>query len=75
MPKRKTRSVEYYRCWPGNSGGSGQWDTSFIDIPADTPEEQIERVVQETARSLPWPDEPPLFVGVYHVPEDEETDD
>ena len=40
------REVEYWRCWAGNGGDSGQWDTSFIKIPVNTPDEELDAAVQ-----------------------------
>lgn len=75
MTKQKTRSVEYYRGWPGNQGDRGQWDTGFIDIPADTPDDLLDNAIREAAVLLPWADEIPIFVGLYHKPEAEEETD
>ncbi len=66
-----------YRLWGGNSGDSGAWDTDFLDIPADTPDEQIEAAVQKAVAKIKWRDEPPILTGVYSAPqpdEDDETD-
>jgi hypothetical protein len=35
----KTRSIEMIRCWM-----NGTWDTAFQNIPANTPEGDIDRV-------------------------------
>ncbi len=64
----ETRSIEYYRLWSG-----GQWDTEFIDVPYDTNEEGAELAVQVAASAIDWKDETPVFVGVYHIPELDET--
>ena len=75
MTKQQTLSVEYYRCWSGNQGDRGQWDTGFIDIPADTPDDLLDNAIREAVGLLPWPDEIPVFVGLYHKPAvEEETD-
>lgn len=64
LPHSSVRTVEYYRCWDGNSGGD--WDTDFIEIPADTPDDQLDAAVQAAARSIDWTDSvPPVFVGFY----------
>jgi hypothetical protein len=74
--KKKTRSVEYYRCWAGNGGDRGTWDTDFIDIPADTPEDQIEAAVRAAAAKIKWRDnEPPVLVGLYCANDDGEEED
>ncbi len=70
----RTRSIEYYRCWAGNSGDSGTWDTDFVTIPADTPDDQIDRVVREAVEKIQWRNEPPVLVGVYSVPPIEDDD-
>jgi len=65
-----TRRVEYYRLWGGDSG---TWDTDFIDISADTPDERIAAEVAEAVAKIKWRDEPPVITGVYHVsPVDED---
>lgn len=63
----ETRTIEYYRMWDG-----GQWDTDFIDVPYDTDDEGIAEAVQIAANAIKWKDEIPVFVGVYHIPDDEE---
>lgn len=75
MSKRKTRPIEYYRLWAGNSGDSGTWDTDIIDIPADTPDDKIEEAVKDAAAKIRWREEPPVLVGIYSVPEQEEGDE
>jgi hypothetical protein len=66
MAKSKTRSVEYYRCWAGNNGDSGTWDTAYIDVPADTPEDRLEEAVREAVAKIDWHDgEAPVLVGLY----------
>jgi len=37
---KKTRTIEMYRGWDDNT-----WDTDWIEIPADTPEEKQKSVV------------------------------
>ena len=74
MP-RETRQIEYYRLWSGNGGDSGTWDTDFVEIPADTPDDQIDGAVEKAVAAIPWRDEPPIITRVYSVPEPEEDDD
>lgn len=61
----ETRTVEYYRCWSGNGGDSGQWDTDFIEIPKDTPDDELDKAVVKACEEVAWKDERPLFVGYY----------
>jgi len=68
MPK-KTRQIEYYRLWPGGSGDSGTWDTDFVQIPADTPDDQIDQAVVKAVAAIRWRNEPPIITGIYSVPE------
>jgi hypothetical protein len=68
MP-RKTRFVEYYRLWGGDSGS---WDTDFIDIPADTPDHKLNRAIREAAAAIGWREEVPVIVGYYADADDEE---
>lgn len=65
--KPETRTIEYYRIWDG-----GRWDTDFIEIPYNTYDEGIAEAVQVAANALDWRKGPPVFVGVYNVPNDEE---
>jgi len=61
----KTRRVEYYRLWAGNSGDSGTWDTDFIDIPADTPDHKVDEAIRMAAAEIKWRDDVPVIVGCY----------
>jgi hypothetical protein len=72
MPK-PTRDVEYYRLWAGNSGDGGTWDTDYLRIPADTPDEQLDEAVRKAAERIKWRDEPPVIVGFYSAAADELT--
>jgi len=65
-----TIEVEYYRLWLG-----GTWDTYFIDIPADTPEDQYDAAILAAAKLIDWRDGPPMIVGHYSGPHDEEEED
>ena len=40
-----TRTVEYFRLWDDHT-----WDTDFIDIPANTPEDRLGRTQYEKLR-------------------------
>jgi hypothetical protein len=76
MAKRgKTRPIEYYRLWPGNGGDSGTWDTDFVQIAADTPDDKIEEAVQQAVAKIKWRDQPPAITGIYSVPTPEEDED
>lgn len=61
----KTRRVEYYRLWARNSGDSGTWDTDFIDIPADTPDDMTDKAIRKAAAKIGYRDGPPVIVGCY----------
>jgi hypothetical protein len=63
--KPATRTVEYYRCWAGNGGDSGTWDTDFIQIPADTSDDELDQAVREAAARIRWTYEGPVLVGFY----------
>jgi len=54
------RLVEYYRCW-----GSGTWDTHFINIPVNTPDDQLDQAVREACQKVGWRDVAPKLVGYY----------
>lgn len=62
------RQVEVYRCWD-----DGTWDTGMVDIPDDTPEEDIERVAKDRTIEL-MADSPDLLCicGLYHVPDEDD---
>ncbi|MCE9553855.1 MAG: hypothetical protein K8T91_10845 [Planctomycetes bacterium] len=60
-----TRVVEYFRCWLGNQVGGGTWDTGFLAIPADTPDERIDEVIRRAVSRVPWESEAPVLVGYY----------
>jgi hypothetical protein len=71
----KMRTVEYYRLWPGNGGDSGTWDTDFIRIPADTPDNKLCAAIRKAAQRIPWREEAPVLVGLYCAMEDEMEDE
>ena len=64
-----TRTVEYFRCWDDHT-----WDTDFIEVPADTPEEKLDEAVIEAAQAIDWENEAPALVGLYCA-SDEEPDE
>ena len=74
----KTRPIEMY---VGIYQGDYQtWDTAFVDIPADTPDDKVEEVAKETLlKELEkQKDLHVAFVGVYCTNDDwaqEEDDD
>lgn len=60
--------VEFYRCWPGNQGDSGTWDTDTIEIPDGSAKEDILIACEAAAADLVYQGKPrPLFVGVYSI--------
>ena len=72
MESIKTRQIEYYRLWRSDKSIAPLfWDTQFIDIPADTPDDEIDDAVQEAAERL-FKDHcgvrKPVIVGVYSIP-------
>lgn len=66
------REVEYYRLWEDHT-----WDTAFIDIPLETPEEQMEDAIRAAAAAIDWRDNAPVVLGLYYHSDDdlEELDD
>jgi hypothetical protein len=56
-----TRTVEYFRLWDNRT-----WDTDFIDLPADTPNDKLEDAVREAAAKIEWDSEVPVVVGLYN---------
>ena len=71
---KNVRQIEYYRLWPGNGGDSGTWDTDFVEIPASTPEDEVDEAATRAIARVPWTDEVPIATGIYHVPALDETD-
>ncbi len=71
---KNVRQIEYYRLWPGNGGDSGTWDTDFVEIPAGTPEDEVDEAAKRAIARIPWTDEVPIATGIYHVPALEEAD-
>ena len=69
MPK--TRRVEYWRMWAGSEGDRGEWDTDYIEIPADTPDDKLGEAIYEAAKQINWSTEPPVMVGFYSSTEEE----
>lgn len=68
MAKAKTkRTVEYYRLWDDHT-----WDTDFIDVPVNTPEEELDEAVRKAASEISWVDDIPAIVGVYNSGDEEE---
>jgi len=67
MPPHRQVEVEYYRLWFG-----GYWDTDFIDIPSDA--EDLDNAVRISVAKLEWSECPPILVGHYSGPHDEEED-
>lgn len=68
--------MEYYRLWDYGRGTGGNWDTDFIDIPADTPDDKVEEAIREAASKVKWDkDESPVIVGLYCDQHDEEHDE
>jgi hypothetical protein len=73
MPK--TRRVEYWRMWAGSEGDRGEWDTDYIEVPADTPEEKLNNAIYEAAKQIEWSTEPPILVGFYSSSNDDEDEE
>lgn len=65
----KTRSVEYYRLWDDHT-----WDTDFIDIPENTPDNLLEEAVRAAAGAIDWLEEAPVSCGVYWLPDMDELE-
>jgi hypothetical protein len=60
--KPRTRRVEYYRLWGGDSG---TWDTDFIAIPTDTPDDKVDEAIRKAAAKIDWQTDVPVIVGCY----------
>ncbi len=69
----KTREVELYIGYTNN-----RWDTRYVSIPFDTPEEKVEEVATQEGTALffnnPYTHDEVAFVGVYHIPSIEEEE-
>ena len=73
--KVKMRSVEYFRCWNSSEGDRGEWDTDYIEIPADTPDDKVEQAIRDAVDKAYIPQDRPLFVGLYCDGGPEELED
>ena len=74
---RTKRPVEMYlaRPWPTVVGGdTGEWWTDFVNIPINTPEDQI-AAVAEGVLMEEIEDDDIAFVGVFNIQSLEELDD
>jgi hypothetical protein len=61
-----TRPIEVYRCWSDHT-----WDTAFVDIPRNTPDDRIAEAAEAAVLRGLSPGICDLaFVGIYHVPEE-----
>jgi hypothetical protein len=67
--KPMSREVEYYRLWNDHT-----WDTAYVEIPADTPEEQIEQAVRAAIDKLAWKRDAPVITGIYHIESNEDLE-
>jgi hypothetical protein len=70
MPK--TRSIELAVAY-GSS--PGRWGTWFVDIPADTPEDDLYAAAHSKFMREYQGDAPVAFTALYHVPEITDDDD
>ena len=71
----KTRRVEYFRLWAGNSGDSGTWDTDFIEIPVDTADDELGNAIRKAAAEIKWQDDVPVIVGCYCDSDEQGSED
>ncbi len=66
-----TREVEVYRCWDDRT-----WDTEFVEIPADTPENDIGKAAEHAAlEAMRNSADLPVVVGVYCIPDPDEDEE
>jgi len=63
MGKKETRAIEMYI---GVGTDFGTWDTAYVDIPIDTPDEKISEVAIEVLKQIGCEF---VFAGVYFIPE------
>jgi hypothetical protein len=68
--EEKMRQIEYYRLWGGDSG---TWDTDFIGIPSDTPDDKILAAVHLAVDARGWNNEVPVIIGIYSIPTEEDA--
>lgn len=69
----KTRQIEMFVA-TSNGDAAGSWTTDYVDIPLETPEDEIAEVAEEAMREHLGERTDVAFVGVYHVPDPEEED-
>jgi|TARA_R110000822_G_scaffold134760_1_gene272451 hypothetical protein len=63
------RNIEVYI---GIGSDFGTWSTEYVEIPRDTPEDQIESVAIDQAKSEIAEY---MFIGIYAIPSLEESDE
>lgn len=66
MRSKRVRPVEMYVCFDDHTWQEGH----DVEIPEDTPAEDIERVALEVARLEFVDDDAVMFYGVYSIPID-----
>jgi hypothetical protein len=69
----KTIEIEVYYGY--YLGDAQMWDTAYIFIPADTPEEKYEEVGKKVFLSHDHGEDTIAFVGLYSVDQDQFCDD
>lgn len=63
--KTKMRPVEMYCCYDDHT-----WqDSHFVEVPENTPEDQIENLAMKLAHEK-FTDDSIVFIGVYSIPAD-----
>ena len=72
--KSKVRPIEMY-IGINNSGDCGSWYTDYVEIPIETPENEIEKVANEQAMTDFIEVENLTFVGIYCIMPLEEIDE
>jgi len=73
----KTRSIEMYVGKAYGGGDSGSWYTTYVEIPIDTAEEDIEEISKEILinKLRNEGDGNVAFVGLYNIPEEDIDED
>jgi len=71
---RKKRIIEVY-VGESNGDSCGFWNTTYVEIPRNTPKRLIEgRAIKEARRVLEKEGKDYCFVGVFNVPPQEEDE-
>ena len=56
-------------------GDAQMWDTNYVYLPADTPEDKVKQLALDMFHAKIDPDISLAFTGIFHIGEEEALDD